>query len=36
MNLNEEVSHYKKVEDEVRREKSKNTQQYTQILKLMS
>ena len=32
----DEINYYKKIEDELRREHSKNTQQYTEILRLMN
>jgi uncharacterized coiled-coil DUF342 family protein len=33
MGLKEELSHYSKIEDELRKERTKNTQQYTEVLK---
>lgn len=36
MSMNEELNQYKKIEDELRKERNKNTAQYQEILKLMN
>ena len=35
MGLKNELSHYEKIEEDLRRERTKNTQQYAETLKLM-
>ena len=36
MSLKNDHNHYEKIEDDLRKERTKNTQQYTEILKHMS
>lgn len=36
MSLKNDLNHYEKIEDDLRKERTKNTQQYTEILKHMS
>lgn len=36
MSLKSDLNHYEKIEDDLRKERTKNTQQYTEILKHMS